>query len=119
MDDDLPNLSKDELIAEVKRLRAGVREHRDASGHGLCWHHPQLWGLLPKAISPHIAVPRGRNSCAAASSIANRWIASFRMRRERMGSSIRHRTRMVVVSLPSPLADPRPPGMTKPGMTGG
>jgi len=57
MDDDLPNLSKDELIAEVRRLRAGIREHRDASGHGLCWHHPQLWGLLPDAIPPHIAVP--------------------------------------------------------------
>lgn len=57
MDDDLPNLGKDELIAEVKRLRAGIREHRDASGHGLCWHHPQLWGLLPEPIPPHIAVP--------------------------------------------------------------
>jgi len=57
MDDDLDRLSRDELIAEVKRMRAGIRKHRDASGHDLCWHHPQLWGLLPEPIPPEIAVP--------------------------------------------------------------
>jgi hypothetical protein len=57
MDDDLAQLSPAELIAEVKRLRAGIREHRDASGHELCWHHPKLWGLLPEAVDPEIAVP--------------------------------------------------------------
>ena len=57
MDDDLSKLTKDELIAEVKRLRTGIRAHRDASGHALCWHHPQLWGLLPEPIPKAIAVP--------------------------------------------------------------
>lgn len=57
MDEDLEGLSRDELIAEVKRLRAGVREHRDSSGHDLCWHHPKLWGLLPEKIAPDVAVP--------------------------------------------------------------
>ena len=57
MDDDLFKLSTDELIAEVKRLRSGIRAHRDASGHALCWHHPQLWGLLPEPIPKAIAVP--------------------------------------------------------------
>ena len=57
MDDDLDGLSRDQLVAEAKRLRAGIREHRDASGHDLCWHHPQLWGLLPGPIPPDIAVP--------------------------------------------------------------
>jgi len=57
MDNDLAKLNRDELIAEVKRLRAGIREHRDASGHELCWHHPKLWGLLPEPIPSHIAVP--------------------------------------------------------------
>lgn len=57
MDDDLAGLSREELIAEVKRLRAGIRAHRDSSGHDLCWHHPQLWGLLPEPIPPAIAVP--------------------------------------------------------------
>ena len=37
--------------------RAGIRAHRDASGQELCWHHPQLWGLLPEKMSPAVAVP--------------------------------------------------------------
>lgn len=57
MDDDLAGLGRDELVAEVKRLRAGIRKHRDSSGHELCWHHPQLWGLLPEKTDPQPAVP--------------------------------------------------------------
>jgi hypothetical protein len=57
MDEDLDGFSRDQLIAEVKRLRAGIRAHRDSSGHDLCWHHPQLWGLLPEPIPRDIAVP--------------------------------------------------------------
>lgn len=57
MDEDLDHLDREALIAEAKRLRAGIREHRDSSGHALCWHHPQLWGLLPEPIPTDIAVP--------------------------------------------------------------
>jgi hypothetical protein len=57
MDDDLQTMSREDLLAEVKRLRAGIRAHRDSTGHELCWHHPQLWGLLPERIEPQIAVP--------------------------------------------------------------
>jgi len=57
MDDDLETLNREGLIREVKRLRAGIRTHRDSSGHDLCWHHPQLWGLLPERITPEVAVP--------------------------------------------------------------
>lgn len=57
MDEDLERLGREALIAEVKRLRRGIREHRDSSGHDLCWHHPQLWGLSPERIEPEIAVP--------------------------------------------------------------
>jgi hypothetical protein len=57
MDDDLEELSREELITEVKRLRAGIREHRDSTGHDLCWHHPNLWGLLPEKVAPDVAVP--------------------------------------------------------------
>jgi hypothetical protein len=42
---------------EARRLRAGIRAHRDSSGHALCWHHPQLWGLLPEPTPRDIAVP--------------------------------------------------------------
>jgi len=57
MDDDLERMSRDELVKEVKELRAGIRKHRDSTGHDLCWHHPQLWGLLPERIHPDVAVP--------------------------------------------------------------
>jgi hypothetical protein len=56
-DGDLQRMDREALIAEVKRLRAGIRAHRDSSGHELCWHHLQLWGLLPERIEPDIAVP--------------------------------------------------------------
>ena len=57
MDEDLEALSREDLVAEVRKLRAGIREHRDSSGHELCWHHPKLWALLPEKLSPEIAVP--------------------------------------------------------------
>ena len=57
MDSDLQYRTREELIAEVMRLRNGIRAHRDSSGHDLCWHHPQLWGLLPEPIPKNIAVP--------------------------------------------------------------
>jgi hypothetical protein len=57
MDEDLEDMGRDALIAQVKRLRAGIRAHRDSSGHDLCWHHPQLWSLLPERIDPDVAVP--------------------------------------------------------------
>jgi len=57
LNDDLADLTKQQLIDEVIRLRAGIRAHRDSSGHDLCWHHPQLWSLLPEPVPENIAVP--------------------------------------------------------------
>lgn len=57
MDEDLDRLDREALLAEAKRLRAGIRAHRDSSGHDLCWHHPQLWGLLPEPTDLEVAVP--------------------------------------------------------------
>lgn len=52
LDDDLTALDRTALENEVKKLRAGIREHRDSSGHDLCWHHPKLWALLPEKDVP-------------------------------------------------------------------
>ncbi|MCI4568099.1 hypothetical protein [Lysobacter sp. CFH 32150] len=54
MDSDLDALSRDELIAELIKLRNAVRAHRDSTEHELCWHHPALWNLLPEQslVSP-------------------------------------------------------------------
>jgi hypothetical protein len=57
MDDDLERLTPQQLVAEVKRLRQGIRAHRDTSGHDLCWYHPALWSLLPERTDPVPAVP--------------------------------------------------------------
>ena len=57
MGEDLESKTKDELIDEVRRLRAGICEHRDSSGHEPCWHRPKLWSLLPEMIDPKIEVP--------------------------------------------------------------
>ncbi|WP_072390406.1 hypothetical protein [Hyphomicrobium sp. CS1GBMeth3] len=57
MDEDLEAMDRAGLIAEVVKLRAAVRAHRDSTGHDLCWHHPALWSLLPEKIDPAIAVP--------------------------------------------------------------
>lgn len=57
MDEDLDTLSRDQLLAEVKKLRHAIREHRDSTGHDLCWHHPAMWALLPEKTDPAPVVP--------------------------------------------------------------
>ena len=57
MDEDLETLNREQLASEVKRLRIAIRAHRDSSGQDLCWHHPQLWGVLPEQTRPEVAVP--------------------------------------------------------------
>lgn len=57
MDEDLAEMTREELAEEVKKLRAGIRKHRDSTGHDLCWHHPGLWELLPEKVAPEVAVP--------------------------------------------------------------
>ena len=57
MDDDLDRMSREQLVAEAKRLRNGIRHHRDSTRHELCWHHPALWGLLPEMSDPVPVVP--------------------------------------------------------------
>lgn len=57
MDQDLDSMSRIELMDEVRRLRNGIRQHRDTSLHELCWHQPDLWGLLPEKTDPLPVVP--------------------------------------------------------------
>ena len=57
LDTDLEGMSREQLVAEVVKLRAGIRAHRDSTKHQLCWHHPALWGLLPEKTDPVPVVP--------------------------------------------------------------
>jgi hypothetical protein len=56
-DADLNTFSHEQLLNEVKRLRAAIRNHRDSTEHELCWHHPDMWDLLPEKRDPSITVP--------------------------------------------------------------
>ena len=87
MDEDLERLGREALIAEVKRLRQAIREHRDSSGHDLCWHHPQLWGLLPERVDPEIAVPPWPRFLRGCVRYANRSNGSGRTRRRTIANS--------------------------------
>jgi hypothetical protein len=57
VDEDLDGLSREALIDEVRKLRAAIRAHRDSTLHELCWHHPDLWALLPEKTDPQPTVP--------------------------------------------------------------
>lgn len=56
-DTDLEGMSREQLIAEARRLREGIRKHRDSTEQELCWHHPDLWALLPEKSDPVPVVP--------------------------------------------------------------
>jgi hypothetical protein len=57
MDEDLDAMSREQLAGEARKLRRGIRAHRDSTRHELCWHHPALWGLLPERTDPLPVVP--------------------------------------------------------------
>lgn len=57
MDEDLEQMSREQLVDEVQKLRQGIRQHRDSERHELCWHHPALLGLLPEQTDPLPVVP--------------------------------------------------------------
>jgi hypothetical protein len=46
-DSDLDLMDRAGLLAAARAMRAAIRAHRDQKGHGLCWHHPDMWALLP------------------------------------------------------------------------
>lgn len=56
-DDNLKEATREELEAEILKLRAGIRHHRDSSGHRLCWFVPELWSLLPDRDMKRPEVP--------------------------------------------------------------
>ena len=58
LDNDLDSMSRARLIEEVRKLREGIRRHRDSTGQDLCWHHPALWKLLPEQTDPIPTVPQ-------------------------------------------------------------
>lgn len=56
-DSDLAGMSHAELLAAAKAMRMAIRAHRDSTGHDLCWHHPDMWSLLPDEARSDFTVP--------------------------------------------------------------
>lgn len=56
-DADLAAMTPADLLAAARAMRAAIRTHRDATGHDLCWHHPEMWALLPDAPPGGQVVP--------------------------------------------------------------
>lgn len=57
LDADLGGMSAAQLLEHAIAMRAAIRKHRDSSGHDLCWHHPELWDLLPDKTDKKPEVP--------------------------------------------------------------
>jgi hypothetical protein len=57
LDADLDAMSHADLLSAARAMREAIRAHRDKIGHGLCWHHPNLWGLLPDSPNGGMIVP--------------------------------------------------------------
>jgi hypothetical protein len=77
----LENLTREELIAEIKALREAIREHRDASLHDLCWYQPKLWGLLPEKSVVQIEVPTHDQFMKGCKFSGTRWMFNYQMLR--------------------------------------
>jgi hypothetical protein len=56
-DADLAGMNEEALRAEVRKLRAAIREQRDQTGHDLCWYLPELWDVLPEKVHPQPELP--------------------------------------------------------------
>jgi hypothetical protein len=56
-DADLDAMDQPTLLAAARAMRQAIRTHRDASEHELCWHHPDMWALLPDPAPGGPVVP--------------------------------------------------------------
>ena len=56
-DADLDSMNPEALLAAARAMRAAIREHRDASMHALCWHHPDMWARVPDTPAGGQVVP--------------------------------------------------------------
>ncbi|MBP1846378.1 hypothetical protein J2046_004653 [Rhizobium petrolearium] len=56
-DADLEKMDHAALLATARAMRHAIRTHRDSSMHELCWHHPDMWALLPEPPTGKQIVP--------------------------------------------------------------
>ncbi len=56
-DADLATMDREALLAAARAMREAIRAHRDMEMHELCWHHPDMWALLPDTPAGGVRVP--------------------------------------------------------------
>lgn len=108
MDEDLDALTREQLLAEAKRLRAAIRAHRDSTGHDLCWHHPDLWALLPERVDPELWVPtwpKFMAGCIRYRAALDRELAAAPRRAVADGEAVKSRVADGAGSAPPPGSD--------------
>jgi hypothetical protein len=54
---ELADVPVERLVLEIHKLRQGIRRHRDAAGHQLCWYVPELWDLTGDVLEPKPEIP--------------------------------------------------------------
>ena len=59
IDFDVEMMDRVQLKAEIRRLRAGIREHRDCKGHDRCWRDDVeiLYAMLPETTDADLRLP--------------------------------------------------------------
>jgi len=59
IDQDAEFMTRSELKDEIRRLRAGIRTHRDAKGHDRCWRDDieVLYAMLPETTEADLRLP--------------------------------------------------------------
>lgn len=58
LDIDLGGMGASKLRKELKRVRNGIRQHRDAKGHDRCWENDwDMYKLLPESKDADFTLP--------------------------------------------------------------
>lgn len=65
-------MNNEEPIAEVKKLRNGIRKHRDSTGHDLCWYPPSCEAFCRKRRTPSRLYRNGPSLWKAVCDIGSR-----------------------------------------------
>jgi hypothetical protein len=90
MDEDLDEMARDQLIVEVKKLREGIRQHRDNTEHdfvgitlhcGVCFRRKRTLFRLSRS---------GQSSFEGASNIGSRWTRKLLQLHEQTDPIKRH-----------------------------
>jgi hypothetical protein len=80
MDEDLNGMSREQLIDEVKRLRAGIRQHRDTAVTISAGTIPIFGGCCRNVWLRKSQFRRGRTFCGGVSNTENPSIVNYRRR---------------------------------------